>query len=70
MEASITVESIQNKSELHDKQQQQEEYDTTSFRLKNSRGYELLLLTKVIRVHDGATIAKGTHTVWIADHGL
>ncbi len=68
VEASITVESIQNKNEENEKQK--EEFDTTSFRLNNSRGYEVLLLTKVIRVHDGAIIAKGTHTVWIADHGL
>lgn len=69
VEASITVESIQ-KNKNEEKDTQKEEFDTTSFRLNNSRGYEVLLLTKVTRVHDGEIIAKGTHTIWIADHGL
>jgi len=65
VEATITVDSIQTNNTNIYQQQQHESYPFDS-----SKGYEVILSTQVSRVSDGASIAEGSHTIWIADHGF
>jgi hypothetical protein len=51
-------------SERQQEQQQQRHHILSS----TKKGYEIVLSTQVVRVQDDATIAEGTHTVWLSSY--
>uniref|UniRef100_A0A7S2RPL8 Uncharacterized protein n=1 Tax=Eucampia antarctica TaxID=49252 RepID=A0A7S2RPL8_9STRA len=66
VEAKIIVQSVGQNNTSTDSETKTIRDD----RFQRDSGYEITLGTQVTRVRDGAIIAEGNHSVWIADYGL